>query len=139
MGLGMLMATQAYNVYVMSTLSFVMQLENPTEEALKKEEEALGMMFKGPYRWAKPSDFWYLKEHFWQKMSCRSLKHASEAAQLRIGYWEKSLKRQAKLKAASLRQEMSSTVHFDRLHRWKDWYKGAYIFNIASTEQSQRQ
>ena len=54
--LGLQYAATAYNIYVMSVLSFVAQLEEPPERILHAELHGLRRVARGPGNWAKPSD-----------------------------------------------------------------------------------
>ena len=88
-GTGLQLQTLAYNTFILPTLTYIAQLEDPPSETLQAEAQGLKLMIKGPHRWALPPDLWRLKEHFGQARSCRSLRHTAVAAQLRV--WKLSL------------------------------------------------
>ena len=45
---GLYVAVESYNIYVITTLLYIAQLEHPSEEAIKEEKEAIYRTIKGP-------------------------------------------------------------------------------------------
>ena len=114
----MFFSTVVYNTYIMSTLSYIAQLEAPNEEVLTKERDTLMSIFKGPYRWISKEDLWSLKEKYWQGMSCRSLMNMSKASMLRVSNNEEWLQHKVHELNNILKQAISNTTHYDRLSAW---------------------
>eukprot|EP00959_Pyramimonas_sp_CCMP1952_P355977 7455002-Pyramimonas_sp.AAC.1 len=82
-GMGLQYHTVAYNTFAVSTLGYIGQLEQVPAGILKLEEDGLKITHKGPHAWASPDDMWRLRESYGQSASCRSIRLASQASQLR--------------------------------------------------------
>lgn len=77
-------AATAYNVFALSTLLYIAQLEPVPEFVLKEERKQVVKMFPGPGAWIIPEDAWFLKECFFLARSAQPLSLVARAAKLRV-------------------------------------------------------
>lgn len=136
-GGGMQYNTMAYNVFALSTLLYIAQLENIPEFVAKAERTAVLSMYKGPGNWISPEDVWFLKENYGLAKSSQPLDLVAKAAKLRVATFgchfgvkhiqAKHLRRlgcdNIFSRARSLQTAINATEHIDRLNHWHDWYK----------------
>ena len=83
-GGGMQYAALAYNVFALSTLLYVAQLEQVPEFVLKEERKLVVSMFPGPGNWITAEDLWTLKEAFGFTKAPQSLALVARAAKFRV-------------------------------------------------------
>ena len=86
LGGGMQYATLAYNVFALSTLLYIAQLEQVPDYVLLRERESVLKMFPGPGTWVIPEDLWFLKESFGLAKSAQPLALCCRAAQFRVAH-----------------------------------------------------
>ena len=127
--LGLLWTTFAYNMFAISVLGFLGQLDCPPKYALEAETRALRLCAPGPGNWCLPSDLWRLQENFGMPKSFASLAHTSFASKLRISVLESLCLAQ---RVGTLKQLLVSTVFFDRLGQWRDWYQSCFCLQISA-------
>ena len=77
-------AALAYNVFAISTLLYVGQLEIVPRFVLDMERKLVLAMFPGPGAWITPEDAWFLRENFGLAKSAQSLASSARAAKLRV-------------------------------------------------------
>ena len=77
-------AALTYNVFALSTLLFVGQLEQIPDHALHIERLSVCRMFPGPGTWIVPEDLWYMSENFGCCKSPQPLSLVARAAQFRV-------------------------------------------------------
>ncbi len=72
------------NTFVVSVLSYIWQLEDPTDELLKVEQEVLFKFTSGPVHWRTTADLVRLRLHFGLPTASKSVKLSAIAAKLRF-------------------------------------------------------
>ena len=77
-------AALAYNVFALSTLLYVAQLEPIPEFVIQEERKLILSMFPGPGNWITPEDLWCLKEGFGFAKGPQSLSLVAGAAKFRV-------------------------------------------------------
>ena len=136
LGGGMQYATLSYNVFALTTLLYVGQLEALPGNASKEEAAAFRKMFPGPGQWGIPEDFWYLQEHFGLAKSAQPLCLSVRAAQFRVACLgchfgcmdvsARQLQHRGRDSIFSRHLELkyvrSITEYPRRAFQWKDWY-----------------
>jgi len=132
--LGMQYATHAYNVFAFSVMGFVAQLENPSDQALAAEREAVARVAPGPYNWNVPEDMWRLQQSFGFPFRVKSLSHMAKAAQIRVILWENHANGgiQVLPRARALTEWMSSTDFLGRRIRFDKWYNASHLLTLRS-------
>ena len=133
LSLGLQWAAKTYNIYAISVLSYLAQLEAPPPEAYRAEVSALRRAAPGPGSWAIPQDLWHLRECYGQHASFRSLETMALSAKVRVATYEPLTLHGASLRqrAANLRFCLANTERFDRLARWSAWYKGSVLLVLV--------
>ena len=82
---GVSASVESYNIYVITTLLYIAQLENPTEAVLEAEKQAIHSIIRGPGQtWLNHKDTWLLKENFGQARSIVPLEMSAQAAKARV-------------------------------------------------------
>ena len=61
-GGGLQQAALAYNVFALSTLLYIAQLEPIPDFVIQEERKLVLSMFPGPGNWITPEDLWFLRE-----------------------------------------------------------------------------
>ena len=136
-GGGMQYATLAYNIFALSTLLYVAQLEAVPRFVLIEERVQILRMFPGPGQWMIPEDAWYLKENYGLAKSAQPLALVARAAKLRVsalgchfGCRQVTGRQLRRLgtdniyaRKRALAGAMASTEYIDRILHWSSWYK----------------
>ena len=78
----------SYNIFAMSVLTYLAQLNTPPDSALEAEQTALRTIAPGPHNWITCDDLWWLKDLTGHACSIASLSLASQAAQARVRVWD---------------------------------------------------
>jgi hypothetical protein len=138
-GLGLQLSILAYNTFAASTLSFIAQLECPTEQVLAAEAKGLRIMLPGPGNWFVPEDAFFLKEAYGQAKSFHSINVVAQAAKIRVFHnhgchreWENEHhhnNRILSLRAMSLKLSNMIKAPIEqpwRQWRWKQWYDSSF-------------
>ena len=73
-----------YNVFTMSVLSFISQLEDPPEAAHQIEEKGLKGAAEGPHLWAMPAALWHLSDPYGQAQLFQSLWTLAWASKVKV-------------------------------------------------------
>ena len=137
MGGGMQYASVAYNVFALSTLLYVAQLEPIPDFVIQEERRLVLSIFPGPGNWVTPEDLWCLREGFGFAKAPQSLRLVARAAKLRVASLAchfdckyvsaHRLRRHAQdnifSRCHALRNTMNQTDFLDRMVRWAGWYK----------------
>lgn len=137
LGLGLLYATTAYNTFAASTLSFIAQLERPSQPVLAAQRGGLKIMAPGPKDWRMDADSFYLKELYGQFQSFQSVEVTEKAAKLRVLYNHDCHRRRERAKSnhtiKSIRRMASDiAAHLncpDQIRRacvWREWYESSF-------------
>ncbi|CAK0844109.1 unnamed protein product [Prorocentrum cordatum] len=86
--LGLQHSARTYDMFGMSVLGFLAQLEQPPPEVLKAEVQAARKSAAGPMNWIIPEDCWHWRESYGQARSFTSLRYLAHAAQVQVACWE---------------------------------------------------
>jgi len=139
-GGGMQYAALAYNVFALSTLLYVAQLEPVPEFVIQEERRLVLSMFPGPGTWITPEDLWCLKEGFGFAKAPQSLSLVARAAKFRVATLAchfdckfVSAHRLRRLgldniftRCHALRNAMNQSDSLDRICIWSGWYKQSH-------------
>ena len=129
---GMLYSITAYNVFCISTLAFIAQLESPPGWVYERERCALRKVLKGPGQWAKPEDLWHLKDAYGFAYSCKSLEWLAIASQLRVYLFDPALadERERRDLVSSTRKVLGCTDMLYTRGAWRDWFERCFILRL---------
>ena len=132
--LGLQYAAKTYNVFAVSVMSFLAQLEELPPDVHDVEARVLRKVAPGPGFWASPQDLWYLKDCYGQTCNLHRLSTMALAAKVRVATYEPLSVSGMSLsgRARRLRADMASTTFFDRRAHWRGWYEGAAVFVLTS-------
>ena len=131
MGAGLYAATLAYNVYAISTLSHIWQLEEVPQWLMDLEKSVLVKSAPGPCNWIFAEDMHYLRESFGQAASFLSLKDIAQAAKLRVSTFAIT---DSRLRHNSLMRCYRDTTFLDCKGEWNEWYLKPMIGNLIDNE-----
>jgi len=139
-GGGKQFATISYNMFAVSTLLYVAQLEDIPVDVLREERVQITKMYKGPGKWIQVEDLWFLRENFGHAKSAQSIALMAQAAKLRVAALGCHLGRKF-VSANALRRRGEDNIfsrHFallkavedcdsiNRIYLWSSWYKRNY-------------
>ena len=129
---GMHISIYAYNIFSISVLSFLAQLEKPPPKVLDTELRMIRKVASGPGNWVSAEDLWYFNEGYGQYKSMVSLGMLAKAAHLRVAFAEKWLEYGTSLRtrAKQLKNLINDTSFVGRRFRWKDWYSRSFITSL---------
>jgi hypothetical protein len=102
-----------YNTYVASTLSFVAQYFDPTQEVLRAEEAVLYAIMGGPANSVRKEELWTLKDSYHFFNSAVSIGHLARAAKLRVFHWEN--RREGGL---NIKRDLDEMQHAASIHHY---------------------
>lgn len=142
---GMQNGALTYNVFALSTLLYVGQLERVPEDVLQAEGTHVTRMFPGPGKWINRQDAWYFREAYGLAKSAQPLEVLAKAAQLRVAtlgcHFERKviqardLRRLAQdnifARTHELDRCISNTDHVDRVAAYHAWYEGNYCRTLC--------
>ena len=114
LGLGLQYNAFTYNVYGVSVLTYIAQLEKPPFELKDTEKQALRKAASGPGNWISPQDCWYLQQCSGQARSLASIQHVAWAAQVRTATWEDNILQRAR----DLKRLQHETIVIGRCATW---------------------
>ena len=140
LGCGLQFAVLSYNVFCISTLLFVGQLEPVPDWVSAGEVKQVCRMFPGPGVWLVAQDAWHFKEGFGLTRSAIALKDTVMAAQLRTAalgchFGRNTLTPSGLFRAPDdniwsrsqqLRTRQVESDYVYRIALWRDWYKGCF-------------
>ena len=140
MGAGMQYATVAYNVFAVSVLSYIAQLEEVPQSVLDAERRCLLRMFPGPGTWIDHEDLWYAHESFGLAKSATPIELMARAAKFRVAMMGcrfsggrdsiRGIRRQGEDTIYSrwslLNHAMASSDYLQRVGQWQNWYRHCY-------------
>ena len=87
-GLGLYFAAVAFNIYVLSTLGFLLQLDVLPTEWAAVEAKAFHMLVPGPMSWALPDDLHRLRRDSHFPCEFGDAREVSLAAKFRVAFRE---------------------------------------------------
>ena len=146
LGCGLQFAVLSYNVFCISTLLFIGQLEAIPEYMLEIERKQVARMFPGPGGWLIPEDAWCFKECYGFHKSAKQLSHTVQAAQFRVAmvgcqFGRNTLSPHHLLNPPSdniwsRRNELHACLNQSeflcRNAHWFNWYEGCFCKVLAS-------
>ena len=149
-GGGIQFAALSYNVFALSTLLFVSQLEQVPQHVLDSEAQHIHKMFPGPGTWILPNGSWFLSEHYGLARSLQPLRQTAQAAQLRVAclgchfMCNKICPKHLRVRARdnihsrwlSIKSCMNGTEHLDRINQWNQWYQGNHCKVLVDNMQA---
>jgi hypothetical protein len=130
-GAGLCCTTVAYKVYILSTMTFVAQLEILPPSWPEAEAAALRRLLPGPGAWIQPVDAHRL-EQMGTPSGFLDLQAVSVAARFRLACCESvsSGGLQVVARAAALRRLGETTDFAVRAGCWHNWISTSYIFQL---------
>jgi hypothetical protein len=149
LGKGMQYGALTYNVFALSTLLYVAQLERIPSSVTASEWAHVTKMFPGPGHWIEPEDIWYLKELYGGARSAQPLIAVANATQLRVAalgchFGRRQLRGRHLRRLGTdnifervhvLRRCMRESDHFGRLSYYRAWYENNYCLNLVDKVQ----
>ena len=135
LALGSNFGAMVYNIFCISVMYILAQLEKVPEEVSAKEEDIMLSLASGPNTWAIASDLWRMGEACGIGRSFHCLKARSEAAMLRAYYFE-AWERPIREEETNLKAWMAHTEHLVRKAHWKSWYDRAFITNLVENREA---
>jgi hypothetical protein len=149
LGKGMQYGALTYNVFALSTLLFVAQLEQVPKHVIAAERAHVTKMFPGPGHWIEPQDLWYCKELYGAAKSAQPLSVLASASQLRVAalgchFGRKQIHGRHLRRLGTdnicervhlLRRCMVESHHMERLAYYKAWYENNYCLNLVNKVQ----
>ena len=123
LGLGLQFNAAIYNAYVLSVLTFLLQLAVLPPGFAAIEAAALRRLAPGPGNWIQPEDLYFLADSFGQARSFADPLVVSIAARVRVHACEAATSGglQAPARAADLRAWLAANPP----QHWDDWYAHA--------------
>ena len=139
-GGGMQLAALAYNVFALSTLLYIAQLEPVPEFVIQEERRLVLAMFPGPGTWITPEDLWCLKDGFGFAKCPQSLTFVARAAKFRVStlgcHFDCKFVSSHRLRrlghdnifsrSHALRNVTMQSDYLDRVSMWNGWYRHNY-------------
>ena len=131
--LGLLFATQVWNVFIISTLSFVAQLERPPPDVLANVESMLRKAAYGPGNWCSAADMQHLQRSYCFASEFKSLATVVPATMLRVACMEDRWNGGLRVcdRSRSLTGLVQGFVRFGRYGRMYDWHRLASVHQLA--------
>ena len=130
------MAASAYQVYVASTLGFLLQLEVLPEHWERVELRALSTLIPGLAQWASAADAHRLRDMGFPRCF-PDLRLTQRAAQLRVAACvavaSGGLRTAAR--ARRLKEVRRVSEHLDREIAWQDWFNAAYVVRLDTNRR----
>ena len=142
LGLGLHFTTVAYNVYIASLLSFLLQLEVVPVAFRALEASALRRLVPGPAQWILPADLHALRRHYGMPHDFADIADVSLAARFRVAHCEAAAAGGLQVSTAvrRLADLYRRTPFLYRMGRWRQWFLHSYVHNLqeAVEEYSRR-
>ena len=127
--LGLYFATQVWNIFILSMLGFVAQLEAPPEDVDDHMNKFIRKAAYGPGNWFRTEDVTHLKRAFGFPGEFKNMRTLADAAMLRTAWqedrWNGGL--QVLARAAAIRAARRDTEFIDREFLWSSWYRKAIV------------
>ena len=130
--LGLHVAAQIYNCFVITVFSFFWQLEHPPASVVDAEGKALRKFTPGPGERRIVTDLFCLQQHFGQTRSFHSICHSSFAAKLRVFMLEDL---EINEKVSALAEARCKAYRFDLVVLWRTWYDSSYVSVLHQSAQ----
>jgi hypothetical protein len=133
LGLGLHFTSVAFNVYITSVLSFLLQLEVLPEEWPATEAAAMRRLVPGPASWVRPDDLHALRLHHGMPQDFVDMRVVSLAARFRVAHREAAATGGLAVGRSVRRLDAlyAGTVHIARGGRWRGWYMHSQYHNLA--------
>ena len=125
LGLGLHYNAIVFNTYVVSVLSFLMQLARPPKELDKAIQTALRLLASGPGNWAQPVDLYNLEENYGQVRSFSNPLTIATAAKIRVALYEAEAA--GGLRVRSRAADFRTMRAQNPLDHWDEWLDEAPI------------
>jgi hypothetical protein len=127
---GLHMSIKAHNVYAISVLSFVGQLENPSDPTIKTSKSLIPIMASGPGNWISHQDLIYAKDSYGQASQLRSIKHMCQASHIRVAFTDIT---DYKYMHTQIQEWRRTTEQLSHLAYYHTWYNQAHCTTLNST------
>ena len=135
--LGLHLAVRVFNVFLLPTLLFVAQLEDPPPEVLGLVLAAGERVAPGPYRWISYSDLRNLRLLAGFPVELKDIGDAALATQARVAAWEAHdcggllVDRRRR----RLEEMVRDTPHEERAWRWRSWYGSSHAHVLVEAKR----
>jgi len=133
-----LMCTVAfYNVYLISVLMFVAQLEDLPAGFQEVESRVLRKLVRGPAGWMEADDLKTLKRALGFPAEFRCLQVAARAAKFRVLHQEGAAKGGLRIreKEAELLECRARCQEVDRMGSWGNWWEKCCVASLAKNDR----
>ena len=137
LGLGLHYTAAAYNTYVVSTLSFLVQLEPLPAQWEAVERAALRRLTPGPAHWIQPADLHALRQTFHFPVNFADLRTTSVAARFRVLHRtaEASGGLRVQPRLRRLRRAAAASDALVRQARWAEWFRQPMLALLDEAQQ----
>jgi len=127
-GCSLMYTVLLYNIYILPTLSFVIQLSPPPPSWEEDERRILRRLIRGPWCWALPREFRNLKRSLHFPAECRDLRVQASAAQFRVALNEASSSGGLRVadRVAALDEACSASELIHVFGFWGGWLRGGF-------------
>lgn len=132
LGLGLHFTTLAYNVYVASVPTFLLQLDRLPSGWRQAEAAAFRRLAPGPGAWVLPKDLHSLKDVFGMPQQFTKLEEVDVATKFRVAHREADGKLQVNAHVRRLEAAYADTEHLVRAGRWRSWFKDSAYHRLQA-------
>ena len=125
---------RAYNIFALSTLSYIWQLEALPQHIVEKTRRGIFSMARGPGNFASTEDMLHLKEAFAMPVSFRSVEWCAIAAQMRVALADNGMQSWRAMSAEHERLEwkLISSEHGNGCPFMADWYRRSFLRKLVA-------
>ena len=138
--LGLQFAALVFRVYVASTLSFLLQLENLPSGWSVTEGRLFRLLVPGPFNWCTPADLHGLRRDFGFPQEFVDLRVVALAAKLRVLHQE--ARAQGGLRCQAWLQRLAeaerASEHVVRQARWRAWLQSSFCHELTAASDAFR-
>ena len=130
--LGLFFASQAWNVFVLSLLGFVAQLEGPPPDVDEHMKRLIRKAAYGPKDWCSVQDVTNLKVAFGFPGEFKDFATMGQAAMFRTLNFEDSREGglHVRTRCDELQTAFRRTPHFVRSREWATWYERSHVVQM---------
>ena len=132
---GLQYSAMIYNTLILSTLSFIGQLEMPPDWLYEHERDAFQIMAPGPYRWVQAEDLWHLRQAYGFCRPFLCLRILSQAAQARVFMCDAAMADTSNIRqmTSQLRQSLGCPDMPYTKYVWRDWFDRSFLLRLENT------
>jgi hypothetical protein len=132
--LGLQLAAAAYTTYIMSTCTFIAQLDPLPPEWKAVELKAMRKLVPGPGNWCTARDLHLLKDGYHFPKAFPDLQITALACKMRVYHFENRAcgGLQVFRRLEALKRKTAANQWMGRSVRWKEWLEGSFLQQLQS-------